>query len=468
VHQRVCQQRLLQYESEPAAMKRDLSVNSKPEGQIFNCGSSALVTRRSFLSALGAAAAAPLIVPATVVGGKGAVVPSERITIGMIGTGNQGTAHTRVLVRIAQAQIVAVCDPVREKRQKARQLVENFAEGNKRGCADYSDFRELLARPDIDAVFIASPEHWHALHTVAAARSGKDIYCEKAMAKTIAESQAMVKAVRQHQRVFQLGTQQRSFGNFRLACELARNEYLGQLHTIKVGDPKGYPGPKVRSEAVPEGLDYEMWLGPAPSKPYFPERLENLKGWMLCYDYTVGFLSGWGQHDIDIAQWGNGTDHTTPIAVEGHATFPAEGLNDAAATWHLEHTYANGVRLIFTSDNENPYGIRFEGKEGWVFVNREKIEAQPESLLKIDFKSNDTRLYRSDNHHLDFLRSVRTRLDPICPVETGHHTYVICNLSDIAARLKRKLRWDPRKETFPEDEEANRMLNRPMRAPWKL
>jgi len=306
------------------------------------------------------------------------------------------------------------------------------------------------------------------LHTVAAARAGKDVYCEKALATTIAQSQAMVKTVRRYSRVFQTGTQQRSSTPFRQACELARNGYLGSLRTIKVGDPKGYPGPKVRSEPVPEGLDYNLWLGPAPWKPYFPERLENLKGWMLCYDYTVGFLSGWGQHDIDIAQWGNGTDHTGPVEVEGHATFPTEGLNDTAATWHVEFGYANGVRLVFASDDENPHGIRFEGAEGWVFVNRSGIQAQPESLLKIRPRGNDVRLYESQNHHLDFLHSVKTRQDPVCPVEVGHHTYVICNLSDIATRLGRKLRWDPATERFPDDEPANRMLNRALRPPWTI
>jgi predicted dehydrogenase len=428
------------------------------------------LTRRRFLQTLGAAAATPLLVPASVLGSAGAVAPSERITIGMIGVGNQGTAHVRVLLSIPQTQILAVCDPVREKRRRAKQLVDNWAAsaGGGKGCADYNDFRELLARSDIDAVFIASPEHWHALHTIAAAKAGKDIYCEKAMARTIGESRAMVKAVRQHSRVFQLGTQQRSSGKFRLACELARNGYLGQLHTIKVGDPKGYPGPRVGNEPVPEGLDYEMWLGPAPSKPYFKERLENLKGWMLCYDYTVGFLSVWGQHDIDIAQWGNGTDDTTPVEAEGRALFPAEGLNDTAATWHVEFAYANGTRLIFTSDDQNPQGIRFEGKEGWVFVNRDTIQAEPESLLKVKFRDSDVRLYKSDHHHLDFLKSVKSRKDSICPAETGHHTYVICNLSDIAARLKRKLRWDPAEERFPADEEANGMLERPLRAPWRL
>jgi hypothetical protein len=430
------------------------------------------LTRRRFLQMWGAAAAAPLLVPASVLGAEGAVAPSERVAIGMIGTGNQGTTHVRVLVGLPEAQIVAVCDPVREKRRQARRLVENYAAAgagpDHKGCADYNDFRDLLARPDIDAVFIASPEHWHAVHTIAAAQAGKDVYCEKAMAKTIAESRAMVKAVREHKRVFQLGTQQRSSARFRLACELARNGYLGQLQTIKVGDPKGYPGPKVRTEPTPDGLDYEMWVGPAPAKPYFKERLENLKGWMLCYDYTVGFMSGWGQHEVDIAQWGNGTDHTTPVQAEGHATFPTEGLNDTAATRHVEFLYANGVRLVFTSDDENPYGIRFEGSVGWVFVNREKIQAEPESLLKVKFRESDTRLYKSDHHHLDFLRAVKARKDPICNVETGHHTYVICNMSNIAARLKRRLRWDPAQEQFPGDDEANGMLTRPMRSPWRL
>jgi hypothetical protein len=189
---------------------------------------------------------------------------------------------------------------------------------------------------------------------------------------------------------------------------------------------------------------------------------------MLCYDYTVGFLSGWGQHDIDIAQWGNGTDHTTPVEIEGQATFPAEGLNTTATTWNVEYLYANGVRLVFTSDDQNPHGIRFEGKEGWVFVDRSKIEAEPASLLTVAFRDTDTQLYRSDHHHLDFLRSVKSRKDPVSPVEAGHHTYVICNIGDIAARLGRRLRWEPEKERFSNDEQANQMLDRPRRGSWKL
>jgi predicted dehydrogenase len=407
-----------------------------------------------------------------VLGRDGGTAPSERITIGLIGVGDQGNHHIGILLGMPDAQVVAVCDPVRGKREAAKRRVDDAytvaRDSTFRGCAAYSDFREMLHRSDIDAVFVASPEHWHALHGIAALRAGMDLYIEKALTTTIAEGRALVQTARRYDRVVQVGTMQRSAGNFRLACELVRNGYIGKLQTIKVGDPQGYPGPQVRDEPVPDGLDYDLWLGPASWSPYFPERLVNLKGWMLTYDYTVGFQSGWGQHDIDIAQWGNGTDHTGPIEVEGRAVFPSDGLNDTAMTWHTEYFYANGVRLIFTSDNENPYGIRFEGTEGSVLVNRGGIWSQPESLVKVGFKAGDIRLYESCNHHANFLDCVKTRRDPICPVEAGHHANVICNLSDIATRLGRKLRWDPVKQRFPDDDQANRMLTRAMRPPWRI
>ncbi len=432
----------------------------------------AVTNRRRFLQSLGAGVLAPLVLPGAVLGRDGGTAPSARITVGLIGVGDQGNQHLGVMLGMPEAQVVAVCDSVRAKREAAQRRVESAyaAERGKtfQGCAAYADFRELVQRADIQAVFVASPEHWHALHGIAVLRAGKDLYIEKALTKTIAEGQALVAAAKDSGRVVQVGTQQRSSQRFRLACELARNRYLGQLRTIKVGDPRGYAGPAVREEPVPEGLDYALWLGPAPWKPYFPERLENLKGWMLTYDYTVGFQSGWGQHDIDIAQWGNGTDHTGPIEVEGRATFPAAGLNDTAMTWHTEYLYANGVRLIFTSDNENPYGIRFEGTEGEVFVNRGGIWSKPEALIKTQFKSKDLRLYVSHNHHENFLECIKTRQSPICTLAAGHRANVICNLSDIATRLGRKLRWDPTQEKFTNDDQANRMLTRPMRAPWQV
>lgn len=428
--------------------------------------------RRRFLKAIGTGVLAPLVLPGSVFGRDGGAAPSGRITVGIIGTGNQGNQHMRVLLGMPDAQVVAVCDPVRAKREAAKHRVDDtYAQtrgGALRGCTAYADFREMVQRSDIDAVFVASPEHWHALHGIAALRGGMDLYIEKALTTTIAEGRALVKTARRYDRVVQVGTQQRSSGQFRLACELARNGYLGKLHTIKVGDPRGYPGPQMRDVPVPEGLDYELWLGPATWKPYFPERLVNLKGWMLTYDYTVGFQSGWGQHDIDIAQWGNGTDHTGPIEVEGHAVFPSDGLNDTAMTWHTEYLYANGVRLIFTSDNENPHGIRFEGTEGSVFVNRRGIWSEPESLVKVHFKSSAVRLNESHNHHANFLDCVKARRDPICRIEAGHHANVICNLSNIATRLRRKLRWDPAKERFTDDDQANRMLTRAMRPPWRI
>ncbi|HUS98625.1 MAG TPA: Gfo/Idh/MocA family oxidoreductase [Hyphomicrobiaceae bacterium] len=432
----------------------------------------AATNRRRFLQSLGTGILAPLVLPGSVLGRDDLAAPSERITVGIIGTGNQGNQHIRILLGMPDVRIVAVCDPVRAKREAARQKVDDAYAQERRGasggCTACADFRELAGRSDIDAVFVASPEHWHALHGIAALRAGMDLYVEKALTTTIAEGRALVETARRYGRVVQVGTQQRSSGQFRLACELARNGYLGKLETIRVGDPRGYPGPPIRDVPVPEGLDYDLWLGPAPWKPYFPERLVNLKGWMLTYDYTVGVQSGWGQHDIDIAQWGNGTDHTGPIEIEGHAVFPSDGLNDTAMTWHTEYLYANGVRLIFTSDNENPHGIRFEGTEGSVFVNRGGIWSQPESLVKVHFKSGDVRLYESNNHHANFLDCVKTRRDPVSPIEAGHHANVICNLSDIAARLGRKLRWDPAKERFTDDDQANRMRTRAMRAPWKI
>ena len=428
--------------------------------------------RRGFLKTSGWAVTALSIVPSSVLS-VGRTAPGSRITVGMIGVGKQGTFHTRHLLGMPDVQVVAVCDPVMANRMGAKQLVEesygeSVSRGTFKGCSVYNDFRELLARADVDAVFIASPEHWHALHTIHAAKAGKDIYCEKAMSKTIAEGQAMVQTVRRFSRVFQTGTQQRSSVKFRKACELVRNGYIGRLHTIKVGDPRGHQGPQIRTTPVPEGIDYNMWLGPACWAPYFPERLINLQGWMLCYDYTVGFQSGWGQHDIDIAQWGNGTDYTGPVEVEGRATFPKEGLNDTALTWHTEFVYANGVRLIFTSDNENPHGIRFEGTDGWIFVNRRILQAKPISLLNVSLKSSDVDLYNGNTHHKNFFDCVRSRRDPICPVEVGHRTNIICNLSDIATRLGRKLRWNPKLERFPNDVQANRMLSRAMRPPWLL
>lgn len=338
---------------------------------------------------------------------------------------------------------------------------------------DYNDFRDLLARADIDAVVIASPENWHALQAIAAAKAGKDIYCEKAMVRSVAEGQALVRAVRENKRVFQVGQQQRSDPIFQLAVDLARKGELGELQTIKVGVPGNRKGPMVNPQPVPEGLDYDLWLGPAPVKPYQPERLVNMV-WMSTYDYVIGYQAGWGCHDVDIAQWGNGADGTGPIEVESSGVFPTEGICDCPLTWHSEFAYANGVKLIFASANELQHGVRFEGSKARIHVNRARLTCGPDSFkpflqskLPAGFRDKEGR-DSTPAHLKNFLDCVRSRLDPVATVEIGHRTNTVCCLSDIATRLKRKLRWDPEKEQVVGDDEANRMLTRQMRAPWSV
>ena len=433
------------------------------------------LTRRGFLRATGAAVvAAPVIVPATALGKAGRAAPSERITLGMIGAGNRAGQLAALLLGMAEAQAVAVCDPVRQRREALKAVVEKAyaarrTEGSFRGCADYNDFRDLLGRTDIDAVIIASPENWHALHGIAAAKAKKDLYVEKAMTRTIAEGQALVKAVRENQRVAQVGQQQRSDSYFRVAVELAQKGELGKLHTIKVGQPGNRVGPAVSPQPVPEGTDYDLWLGPAPLAPYQPERLMNVV-WMSTYDYVVGYEAGWGCHNADIAQWGNSADGTGPIEVESRrAVFPTSGICNCPLSWHSEFLYANGVRMIFASEDEIPMGIRFEGSDARVYVNRGRIEAGPDSFKSVlRSKLPPIRGDAETAHLRNFLECIKSRQDPHVPVEIGHRTNIVCHMSAIASRLKRKLRRNPEKEQFIGDDEANKMLSREMRPPWHV
>jgi hypothetical protein len=431
-------------------------------------------TRRRFLKVTGAAVAAPVVVPAAALGKDGHAAPSARITLGMIGSGNRAGQLAALLLGMADAQIIATCDPVRQKRQALKAVAEKayadrLADGSFRGCADYNDFRDLLGRADVDAVFITSPENWHALHGIAAARAKKDIYVEKAMTRTVAEGQALVKAVRENQRVAQVGQQQRSDSYFRVAVELAQRGELGKLHTIKVGNPGNRAGPEVRPQPVPEGTDYDLWLGPAPLAPYQPERLINLV-WMSTYDYVIGYEAGWGCHNADIAQWGNNADGTGPVEVESRrSVFPTSGICNCPLSWHSEMLYANGVRMIFASEDEIPMGIRFEGSEARVYVNRGRIEAGPVSFKSVlRSKLPPVRGDAETAHLRNFLECVKSRQDPRVPVEIGHRTNIVCHLSAIASRLRRKLHWNPEKEQFIGDDEANKMLSRDMRPPWHV
>ena len=432
------------------------------------------ITRRGLLKRAAGittgAIAFPYIVPSTSLGRAGSVAPSDRIAIGCIGAGGQGTGNTKAFLNNPAARMVAVCDVAENRREKAKNLVDKHY-GDK-GCVAYGDFRDLLARQDIDAVVIATQDHWHALIAVAAARAGKDMYCEKPLGVSVAEGQAIRDAVGRYGRVLQTGTQQRSDRKFRFACELARNGYVGKIHTVKVAAPgprykRKYPKPP-GAEPVPAGFDYEMYVGPAPMKPYNGGRWA-WPDWYLIWDYCAGFIVNWGVHHLDIANWGCPAVGNEPSEIECKGSYRNDGLTDNINDWQAEFTYASGLRMTHTNtDNPNKQGCRFEGDKGWVHVNRQGIWAEPASLLKVKIKPNETSLGASTSHHADFLDCVRSRRDPIAPVEAGHKASYLGLVPEIACRLRRKLKWDPVKEQFADDREANQMLARPMRSPWHL
>ena len=430
------------------------------------------ISRRNFLK--GAATtivSAPFIVPSSVLGVTGTTAPSNRLVMGCIGVGGMGTGNMRSFLGYDDVQVVAVCDVDSGHREHAKKIVENhYAErlGKRtyRGCQSYSDFRELLARKDIDAVMIATPDHWHVLISIAAAKAGKDIYCEKPLSSTIAEGRALCETIKRYNRVFQTGTQLRSMRNVRFACELVRNGRIGKLHTIRTFLPPGIAIGLQPIMPVPEGFDYDMWLGPAPWAPYTQKRCHF--NFRYISDYAGGPMTDFGAHDNDIAQWGNDTQLTGPVEVEGHGEFPREGLWDTATTFKVYYKYANGVRLICSTD---PYpsgtGVRFEGDEGWLYT-RSHIDAGPKSLLNSKIGPSEIYLYKSDDHHRNFLDCIRSRKKTIAPAEVGHRSTTICHIGNIAMQLERKLHWDPRKERFVNDGEANRLLSRPMRSPWHI
>ena len=435
------------------------------------------VSRRGFLkksaAAFTGAAAFPYIVPASALGAGGHVAPSNRIVMASIGTGGQGRYDTQALMNIPDVQYAAVCDVDAGHRAQAKKMLEQFYSAKKesggwKGCDAYNDFREVIARDDIDALMIAPPDHWHGVMSVAALEAGKDVYCEKPLANSVPESRAVLDAVNRHGRVLQTGSHERSRDNARYACELVRNGRIGKLHTIRVNMPVDNHGPIGNQPVmpVPGGFDYDMWLGPAPDAPYTEKRCHFWFRYIL--DYSGGEMTDRGAHIIDLAQLGNNTDHTGPVSVQGSGWFPPDGLFNTAMSYQFEFEYANGVRLI--GESKSPRGIKFEGDEGWVFIHIHggHLRAEPESLLKEVIGPDEEHLGRSAGHHLDFIECVKTRGVPKAPAMVGHHTATMCHIANIALLLGRKLQWDPDNEQFVNDDEANRMLVRSMRAPWRV
>jgi myo-inositol 2-dehydrogenase/D-chiro-inositol 1-dehydrogenase len=438
------------------------------------------VTRRGFLKAAvstaAAAAAAPAFVPACAVGEKS---PSNTLLFGCIGVGRQGRGDMQELIYRGLevgARVVAVCDVDRHRAEDGQWLAEKIyaVEENRpsyKGVDVYTDFRKLLERKDLDGVLIVTPDHWHAVHAIAAAKAGKDIYLEKPMTYTIAEGQALVKAVRDNQRILQVGSQQRSSVYFLKACELTRNNRIGKLHTIRVWLPEDQGTGDPTPMPVPNNLDYDMWLGPAAEAPFTEHRVHphvgfGRPGWLQIEGHCLGMITGWGSHMNDIAQWGNDTEHSGVVEIEAAAEFPDRGLFDVHTTYKSEALYANGVKLI--QETGSPAGVKFEGDKGWIFVQRGQIQASDKAILLEDIGPDETQLYKSTNHMKNFLECMKTRKDPCAPVEIGHRSNSLCVITHIAMKLGRKLKWDPESERFIDDEKANSWLDYAHRSPWTL
>jgi predicted dehydrogenase len=423
------------------------------------------ITRRQVLQGMGAAVTLPAIVPSSVFG---ADAPSNRVALGVIGTGGKGTHGMRNCMS-AHARIVAICDVNKSMRDRAAEIA-GVPQSDR-----YVDFHEVLARDDIDAVLIATPDHWHVLQSIAAIRAGKDVYCEKPLSNTIAEGRALLETAQRYGAVFQHGTQLRSMHATRLACELVRNGYIGELQRVVIGSPPGRATGHHPPEPVPEWLDYDRWLGPAPQAPYsrwrclrVPE-VDGLAGWYFVSDYSLaGWVAGYGVHDIDIAHWGMGLEHTGPVRIEGKGVFPTEGLYDTVLTYDLKFTYANGLEIVMTDTTKNRHGVQFFGSEGWVATRGDWIEAKPQSLLQVRLRPGDQHLYVSHNHEANFLESVKTRAATITPIEVAHRSTSVCLLGGMALRLDRELQWDPDRERFVNDAQADGMLSYAMRSPWIL
>lgn len=447
------------------------------------------ITRREFIGTGMAAAAGPVVVSSRVFG---ETAPSNRVNVALIGVGGRGSVHLREYLQLPNVQVVAVCDCFTQRLEKAAGTVnEKYAQGTGKssysGCDMVGDFRKLLARDDIDAVSIATPDHWHVPIAIAAVRAGKDVYVEKPLSVAVSWNKAMRDAANRYGTVFQYGTQQRSDRKFRFACELARNGYIGDLERIEAWCPdisSQYNSFNVKQYGstepapVPEELDYDQWIGPAPMKPYTIDRCTKF-GTYHIYDYALGFIAGWGAHPLDIAQWGNDTDDTGPVSYRGTGRLPEKGLYDTTSKWDVYCEYANGVKMRFMDHRTaepvvsayRPYknhGTTFIGTEGWVSVDRGGLHASNPNVTNLQLKPTDVHLYESTNHFGNFVECVKTRAKTICTVEAAVQSDIISHVSDICVRLGRPMKWDPEREMIVGDPEAAGMLDRPLRAPWSL
>lgn len=428
------------------------------------------ISRRQFLQTTAVGAAAPLIVPGSALGLAQQPSASERITLGFIGVGTQGRGLLGRFMSQKDAKVLAVCDVDTNRRNAARKQVEGrYAEetkaGTYKGCDVYNDFRDLLARKDIEAVVIAVPDHWHAIPVIEACKAGKDIYCEKPLSLTIHEAKLMMDTVRSHKRVFQTGSMQRSSNEFRQACELVRNGRIGKVRTVYVNVAGPSRPCDLPEEKMEPGLDWDRWLGPAPRRPYnsvlAPRGVhKHFPDWRNYIEYSGGMMTDWGAHHFDIAQWGLGMDNSGPVEI-----IPPK---DARAVVGVRYVYANGVEVIHANGKGASRGVRFVGTDGEVNVDRGFIQSKPAELLKTTLGEKEIHLYRSPGHERDFLNCVRSRRTPICDVEIGARSVTVCHLGNLAYLHRQRLRWDPANWHFVGGEGDNKWLDRERREAYRL
>jgi predicted dehydrogenase len=386
--------------------------------------------------------------------------------MGSIGVGSQGSGNMHNFLRYEDVQYIAVCDVDANHLERAKNAVNNRYDNQ--DCHAFKDYREFLELEGLDAVSLALPDHWHALPAIAAAKKGLDMYGEKPLSRTIRESRAICDAVHRYNRVWQTGSWQRSQSNFRHACELVRNGKVGKIHTVEVGLPAGGQTGVHPTKPVPEGLDWEMWLGPAPYREYCDFGGNRCHwDWRWILDYSGGQLTDWAGHHIDIAHWGLDLDHTGPVEVEGVGHYPEDGLYNAPYKYNFTCKYANGIVMHVHSGGQG--GTKWIGDEGWVWCDRGGLDASDKRLLRPDaIGPNDLRLYHSEDHQRNFLDCVKTRQLTITPVEAACRSISVGHLGEIAMLTGRKIRWNPETEEILDDPGASALLGRSYRKPWIL
>ena len=424
------------------------------------------MNRRNFIKTV--AGAAPYVITTAALGNAHTAAASDRITVGFIGTGIRGgDGLIKNFLRQEDCQCVAVCDTFRDRREQRAKQINDFYAGKSgsatyKGAAMIADFRDLLHRADIDAVCIATPDHWHVPILVAAARAGKDVYVEKPLSPSIQQDFLARTVIQQTKRVFQYGTQQRDGPHVRFGCELVRSGRIGNIQEVEVIAPTGAPGGSTASMPVPEGFDYEMWQGPAPERPYNDDRCLR-PGHYHIYDYSIGFLGGWGAHPLDVLDWGFPTP-MVPVEYEGTGLIPVEGLYNTVMNWEVRGKYQNGMTLTFKT---GPDSTKFVGTDGWIMISRKEIKSEPASLIAglgppSRFSTMET------GHARNFLDAIRKQAAPSSPIDSAVRSDLISHLSNIAVRTGRRIKWDPVNEKIVGDHHASKMMNRPARKAWDI